>query len=157
MNITVLLWVVDILCYLIVTPFLKLCNGVLWELQQAIQSLMKECNKDTRISSEYDDEVQSTSYARNYKPHPQYPTPPNNFALEKFHALKFSLNKRSFISCIKCLFIPLKLFYMTVLFLRCFNPLKRHFQSSTSMYLNCSRSTDLLQHEICVFPIKLSD
>ena len=87
MNITVLLWVVDILCYLIVTPFLKLCNGVLWELQQAIQSLMKECKKDARISSEYDDEVQSTSHTRNYKSHPQQPydlskTLPRNDRLE---------------------------------------------------------------------------
>ena len=143
MNITVLLWFVDILCYLIVRIILRLCNDVLWELQQAIQSLMKECKKDARISWEYDDEVQSTSHARNYKPHPQYPPPlpppppppPNIFALEKFPALTSSLTKLSFISCVKCLLIHLKLFYMKVLFLWCFNPLKRHLQSSTSMYL----------------------
>ena len=60
---------------------------------------MKECKKDARVSSEYDDEVQSTSHGRNYKPHPQYPHP--------FHEYVFGLN--------------------------------------------CSRSTDLLQYEICVF------
>ena len=68
-------------------------------------------------------------------PHPfSHPPHPNSFALEKCPALTFSLTKLSFISCIKCLLIPLKLLYMKVLFLWCFNPLKRHLQSSTSMY-----------------------
>ena len=59
--------------------FLKLCNGVLWELQQAIQSLMKECKKNALISSEYD-EMHSQHHMRgiinlaNNKPIP-LPTP----------------------------------------------------------------------------------
>ena len=66
---------------------------------------------------------------------PPLPPPPKNFALQKFPALTFSLTKLSFISCIKCLLISLKLFYMKLLFfLWCFNPLKRHLLSSASMY-----------------------
>ena len=34
---------------------LRLCNRVLWELRQPVQSLMKECNEDARISSGYNE------------------------------------------------------------------------------------------------------
>ena len=80
-NIAVLLSFVDIVCYLIVTLIIRPCNSVLWELQQAVQSLMKECKKHACISSEYDEMCSQhnmrgiTNLVHNTPTHPPLPNP----------------------------------------------------------------------------------
>ena len=99
--------------------------------------------------------VQSKSHERNYKPHQQYSPP----FFQKCRALTFSLTKLSLIFYIKCLLIPLKLFYMMVLFLWCFNPLKTYPLNFTSMYFLQITLIPLIYYNVkfAFLPIKLSD